>query len=1015
MTLAFSEYGTGQPVYRLDPWQGVYTVYYDTDINEAIADTRYADELIVEKPYSGQICNLSIGEDIRDNGTGIVWSEAEYSVVNGSVHLVARVGEYLIEAVMAVTPEQAAVIPDESVASEDDWAKWEKEYINEPFGTIVRIRIRRYTDSKVYTDSQGPFVGYVASCETPWIDLYTEKNGAYVGRIPYEIFHDWVATDRNWEGWQPGWRPEYIHFYYAEFGDFRWAAAHLTDTVMGNGRKNTATSSDGGKTWSFGSTMDNYGGNHVTGIGFESAKVAVMCFDSMYEHDIFTEEGMVLPIVLSRTEDSGRTWTRTEILVPIDWDNYRTRPSVPVFEGDMGRVAVTRYDKTTGDEVDTVYLVTSDAGLTWEWEDERFNNPVRAQQVFKYDGVEYDLSKIYDGVNGVGEWGKIGNYIVAQGHINPNDSLYAVINTETKSIEHYFVGSVLTHYGDDVNTVVYARGNTFMNYAGDVLGTCGDYITTLDYTDAQTLVVTGRSEDGHITTMVVDLAIYETDDKMTQYTVEIPLEDERDYITVAGIYGKNISYTRGPESKTLHAGEDGTVYYVMGVGNEWWSAGNFKSLRTYRVTSKDGYIESVEETPTFTKDLILKNGKPYTGELDGMFTCLAYRFVRGNYDYDFWGHTVYIRNGGTIYANAGMVGTGGPINYEGTYQYNVQTGDFTAKLTGRYASNGEVHLYPENEIKGKLYEYGGFVHFVCESSGFTTLTVNDPLPLTFVPNTDGYADPSMVILDDTFNGMWEFNYTDDDVNNNYRLSVNTKASQIRLYDLTNDGDYVGTYTVNPLNYDMTVKLKSRSPLDKNTEFTMKFTLGYSSGTDGTSLFLDVKECDAPSYQHLAGKMLAFKPVTEDIKKTSFVPSEYAKQISRLTGKNVLFWHEIFVNPVYLYFTPIDPSVKEFSVYSYTDYSTVSNRDGEGFGEMKFALPDDIPFDTAEPILAGGGGGSGECQFIVKLKKGTDVTYISYNNFHYTDTVLDFRYAGVVSDEDIEALAVIYPEIFLNVS
>ena len=218
----------------------------------------------------------------------------------------------------------------------------------------------------------GPFIGYVADKETPWIDLYTEKNGAYVGRIPYKIFHDWIATDRNGEGWTPGWESDYIHYYYAEFGDFRWAAVHLTSTVMGSGRKNIATSTDGGKTWSFGSTMDDYGGNHVTGIGFESAKVAVMCFDSMYEHDIFTEEGMVLPIVLSRTEDSGKTWTRTEIAVPSYLENYRTRPSVPKFDGAVGRISIDVYDADYK-VVDTVYLVSLDAGLTWEWEGKQFD------------------------------------------------------------------------------------------------------------------------------------------------------------------------------------------------------------------------------------------------------------------------------------------------------------------------------------------------------------------------------------------------------------------------------------------------------------------------------------------------------------------------------------------------------------------------------------------------------------------------------------------------------------------
>lgn len=246
-----------------------------------------------------------------------------------------------------------------------------------PSGVYVLddVQVQRLMEAIAYsdenrqsTDTQGPFIGYVESKETPWIQLYTEINGTYIGRIPYEIFNGWPATDRNSEGWTPGWEPDYMKYYYAEFDDFRWAAVHLESTVLGSGRVNVATSSDGGNTWTCGNYTDDYGGNHVVGIGFASSSVGIMCFDAMYEHDLFTDSEMVLPIVLSRTEDSGKTWERMEIAVPDGWENYRTRPSVPVFDGASGRIPVTRYDKTTGDEVDTVYLVSADAGLTWEWE-----------------------------------------------------------------------------------------------------------------------------------------------------------------------------------------------------------------------------------------------------------------------------------------------------------------------------------------------------------------------------------------------------------------------------------------------------------------------------------------------------------------------------------------------------------------------------------------------------------------------------------------------------------------------
>ena len=573
-------------------------------------------------------------------------------------------------------------------------------------------------DSKAL--SQGPFIGFVESKETPWIQLYTEKDGIYVGRIPYEIFHDWVATDRDSEGWSPGWQPEYMHFYYAEFDDFRWAAAHLTNTVMGSGRKNVATSTDGGNTWNVGSTADDYGGNHVVGIGFASESIAFMSFDPYNEHD-----GADGPII-SRTIDGGKTWELLDISVPPAFEGKKLIAGIPYYNRNDLFYPIWLNTSHGTKEGEPMYLVSRDKGFTWSWDS--YSLPAEA----------------------------------------------------------------------------------------------------------------------------------------TQYVVDIPMEDERDFITVAGVYGKGAE-PNYPDGATIHAGKDGTLYYVMGVGNDGWSRGNFKALRTYRVTSKSGYLESVEEVETFTKDKVLKNGKPYTGDFDGMFTCQAYRFRQGNFNYDFLSHTVYIQSDGTICANSGLVGTGGPIGYEGTYQYDVKTGDFSTKLIGRYANEGEVTIYPEAEVKGKLYEYGGFVHFICESSGIHSLTVNDPLPLTFVPNTDGYVTPALIVLDDVFDGTWEGSYTDGSGEHLYGLAIVTESAQIQFDDgiggAADEIRYVGTYTVNPLTMVNTAVLRSLSSSGKESEFTIKFTLGYSKGTSGTFLYFDVRACDAPSLQHLVGKTLVFEDTT----------------------------------------------------------------------------------------------------------------------------------------------------------
>lgn len=209
---------------------------------------------------------------------------------------------------------------------------------------------------------QGPYIGYVADAETPWIELYTEKDGTYVGRIPYEIFHDWPGTDRSFEGWTPGWRSEYIHFYYAEFGSFRWAAAHLTDTVLGSGRKNIATSSDGGETWYVGSTGDDYGGNHVVGIGFVSDRIAFMSFDPYNEYEETSGP------VISRTINGGETWERLEIPTPDLLKDKKLISGIPFHDGDILRYPVwvtPSHGAVSGGEM---YLVSDDGGLTWEWD-----------------------------------------------------------------------------------------------------------------------------------------------------------------------------------------------------------------------------------------------------------------------------------------------------------------------------------------------------------------------------------------------------------------------------------------------------------------------------------------------------------------------------------------------------------------------------------------------------------------------------------------------------------------------
>ncbi len=356
-----------------------------------------------------------------------------------------------------------------------------------------------------------------------------------------------------------------------------------------------------------------------------------------------------------------------------------------------------------------------------------------------------------------------------------------------------------------------------------------------------------------------------TETQQSEYTVEIPLEGERDHITVAAVYGKAPSYSGSPRQNVIRAGLDGTQYIVMGVADEWEYSGNFKTLRTYRVTSKNGYIESVEETETFMRDVIKQKGKPYTGELDGLFRFIGCPLQWGEFGSGLNTYSVYIPGDGTIYAAYGFVDMGGTVVYEGTYQYDSATGALTAKLVGRTANNGEITYLPEAEVSGKLYEYGGFVHFICESSEINGLSAYDPHPLTFVPNTDGYADPEPIVLGEEFNGAWRSDFTDDRGEQFYGLSVNTQTNEISFEHGYTGGAvnrFVGTYTVNPLTYVTTAKFRPLDDSLESTEFTMTFTLSYSISAEGVRVGMDIRSFDEPTYQNLAGAWIAFYQASE---------------------------------------------------------------------------------------------------------------------------------------------------------
>jgi len=345
--------------------------------------------------------------------------------------------------------------------------------------------------------------------------------------------------------------------------------------------------------------------------------------------------------------------------------------------------------------------------------------------------------------------------------------------------------------------------------------------------------------------------------QQTSYFVDVPLDEEkREYLSNAAAYGISTGYAPSGE---IWAGEDGVRWEVLGIGSHFKRGGVYSGFHTYRVESKDGYIVSVEEAQTFTKELVKANGTPYTGPLDGMYTVKAYNAGNG-----LLSRAIYV-NGSKIDVACHLDGTDAGGTYSGEINgFDSKTGLLTAVVTSRTVSNnGEITVSQPLRFSGYLLEYGGFVHFLCESSQTGTLSPDDPLPLTFLPNTDGAQNAPAVRLDDNFSGDWIYTFSDETGSQFYHLRLDPESASIQFDYGYAESEYVnrytGSYTVNPLTYEATAVMRDADSGHTDREITLGLYLGYSIGENGKFLSFSPTSSSVGRYQHLIGKDLFFSP------------------------------------------------------------------------------------------------------------------------------------------------------------
>ena len=91
-------------------------------------------------------------------------------------------------------------------------------------------------------------------------------------------------------------------------------------------------------------------------------------------------------------------------------------------------------------------------------------------QVFTYNGVNYFLEDYETPANAIMDCVRVGRWIVAECHVNPNVSQYLLFSIDQGDFLESITGTNLIWQGDDISTAVYLMWDSVYNYKGDPIG-----------------------------------------------------------------------------------------------------------------------------------------------------------------------------------------------------------------------------------------------------------------------------------------------------------------------------------------------------------------------------------------------------------------------------------------------------------------------------------------------------------------------------------------------------------------
>ncbi len=91
-------------------------------------------------------------------------------------------------------------------------------------------------------------------------------------------------------------------------------------------------------------------------------------------------------------------------------------------------------------------------------------------RVFTYNGAKYDLADYDTVANAIMDCFQVGDWIVAECHVNPHVSQYLFFSLASGEFEEGITGANLIWQGEDLSTAVYSAWSEIYDYKGHVIG-----------------------------------------------------------------------------------------------------------------------------------------------------------------------------------------------------------------------------------------------------------------------------------------------------------------------------------------------------------------------------------------------------------------------------------------------------------------------------------------------------------------------------------------------------------------